>query len=87
MKKNIRQSMQQLLKLPVCDNSDIDELRQVGLKAKKPTNSELIALKLFEAARRGELSALKEVLRLESESEGDAERITIVDDIGGKNDA
>lgn len=82
MKKNIRQSMRSLLSLPVGGEDDIKDLHNVGIKSRRPYNSELIALRLFEAACRGELSALKEVVRLDSESESIADAVTIVSDIG-----
>lgn len=87
MKKNIKQSMQSLLKLPVKNDDDISELRSLGVKAKNPSNSELIALRLFEAAKRGEMSALKEVLRLESESESVQDIVKIIDDLSADGDS
>ena len=87
MKKNIKQSMQSLLKLPVKNDGDISELRSLGVKAKNPSNSELIALRLFEAARKGEMSALKEVLRLDSESESVQDIVKIIDDLSAECDS
>ena len=87
MKKNIKQSMQSLLRLPVKNDDDINELRSLEKKKKNPSNSELIALRLFEAARKGEMSALKEVLRLDSESESVQDIVKIIDDLSAECDS
>ncbi len=86
MKRNIRQSMQALLRLPVISEEEKKQLEKIGVKTKNPRNCELIALRLFEAAQRGELSALKEVLRLDGEETQTDGTVKILCDFEDKND-
>ncbi len=83
-KKNLKENMSALL-LESATEEEKEMLRALGFKIKKPNKYTVIAAALYKKAAGGDLSAIKELRALVSdtgESLGGLQVVRIIDDIG-----
>ena len=81
-KATVADNIKMLLNLPAINHDDIDELESYGFDAEKIDNSVIVAYKFLKNAQEGNLSALKEIIKItEKDSDKPQETIKIVDDI------
>lgn len=87
--KSIRDNLEALLHMPVTNEDDIAELSNYGIDSNSINNGMLVVLSLYKSAKKGDISAAKELLKLVGttgdESAGDAP-VYIINDLGEKDD-
>lgn len=70
-RKSLREAMNLLLDLPPGNARDFNRLAAAGVKVEDMDNGQLIALALFEAAKDGDVSAVRELRDLIGEKNAD----------------
>lgn len=60
-RKSLKEAMNLLLDLPPATKKDFNRLAKAGVKVEDMDNGQLIALALFEAAKDGDVAAIKEL--------------------------
>lgn len=71
-RKALRQSMCDLLELPVHNARDFNKLSAMGLDMEDIDNSQLLVLALFNQAKKGDVAAFKEIRGLIGEASDDS---------------
>lgn len=71
-RKALRQSMNELLSLPVLNAKDREQLRQIGVETDDADNSQVLVLSLFNRAKDGDVAAFKEIRGLIGEMSDDS---------------
>ncbi len=74
-------ALQELLCQPVTDEKEIKRAAALGLDLKKLCNGSLLLIGLFESAKGGNTSALKELLSILERGQVTESGVKIVDDV------
>ncbi|MDL2324284.1 hypothetical protein LJC61_03930 [Ruminococcaceae bacterium OttesenSCG-928-A16] len=70
-KKTLRDCARLLMELPVADTNDTEGVLALGIDTAGATNSQLIAIALFNKAKTGDVAAIKELRNLLGEDTPD----------------
>lgn len=88
-KKTLSDKMNMLLDLPISNNKDFNKLVKLGIKMEDLDNAELIAVALFNQAKKGDVTAIQEIRKMvgdinkQSDEEEDSVADTLKELIGG----
>ena len=83
-KKNLRENMLSMMSEGVTDE-ELEMLKSLGVKSKKPNKYTVIAAALYRKAAAGDLSAIKELRSIMGDNSAEQELclVRILDDIRG----
>lgn len=73
--------LRQLLNVSVTDGQQRQRAAELGLDPEKLCNGMLLVISLFEAAKSGNMTAIREILSLLEKGSPDGQEVLIIDDI------
>ncbi len=73
--------LRQLLSVSVTDGQQRQRAVELGLDPEKLCNGMLLVISLFEAAKNGNMTAIREILNLLEKGSADRQEVLIIDDI------
>ena len=73
--------LRRLLSVSVTDRQQRQRAKELGLDPEKLCNGMLLVISLFDAAKNGNMTAIREILNLLEKGSADREEVRIIDDI------
>ncbi len=78
---DLTEGLRQLLNVSVTDGQQRQRAAELGLDPEKLCNGMLLVIALFEAAKNGNMTAIREILNLLEKGSADRQEVLIIDDI------